>query len=142
MHAEGDQASSGYWMYAAAGSGVFYNVGRTAVFRDHREAFEQLPGGYAKWDADSTYLAVPRLAQLAKAAGFDSIQYTHRLESLYLYEIQDVRDALGEVTVCPGPSMSKFTRGGWAGSEPCECTGRFNLLDCSLQTVPPGIMTM
>ena len=75
------------YRYLAPGSGVWYNVGQTAVFRDHKEAFEGLPGGHhvravaccclfvhecvhlcAAWTAQQR-TAIPRLITSACMAG-------------------------------------------------------------------------
>ena len=81
--------------YMAQGSGVYYNVGRTVVFRDHWDALASLPGGHNDRNANAEATPLQQVARLAQAAGLDSVQYTHRLEFLYLHELQDVRDDLG-----------------------------------------------
>jgi len=119
----------------AQGSGVYYNVGRTAVFRDHWDALASLPGGHNDRNANAEATPLQQIARLAQAAGLDSVQYTHRLEFLYLHELQDVRDDLGSrEQICPGPKMALAVRGGWQGRDPCVCTGkRYSIMDCTLQ---------
>ena len=132
MHAGHDVSASGYWMYLSTGSGIYYNIGRTAVFRDHREALAGLPGGHVDPKGDN--LAGLQVARLAHAAGLDSVQYTHRLEGQYLYEIQDVRDlntGAGASRVCPSAKLAPYLRAGWNASLECKCTeGDAQLLNC------------
>lgn len=131
------------------------------MFRDHQDALANLPGGHNDPNANMESKGIlPIVATLAQKAGYDSIQYTHRLEYIYHYEIQDVRDFLQlKVGTCPGPSkltfaatillfltqhalrlfcnaeMSRFIRGGYNASEPCKCTGQHNIMGCAQQNL-------
>ena len=69
MDADSPSSTSGYWMYLAPGSGVFYNLGRTAVFADHLEALASLPGGYYDSFADGSSVALVTIGKLAKVRG-------------------------------------------------------------------------
>ena len=60
------------------------------------------------------------------------VQYTHRLESYFVFELQDVRDPKGDYTfrhnVCPPPSVN--LTGGWRGQQPCSCDNRRSIVNC------------
>ena len=63
----------------------------------------------------------------ARRAGFDTIQYTHRSELWYRYEITDLRirnppDACG---------YTQAMRSGYGGNDPCECDASQRMLQCS-----------
>eukprot|EP01050_Picozoa_sp_SAG11_P006606 SAG11_NODE_518_length_8798_cov_5.156110_5_plen_197_part_00 len=127
--------STGYWFLHAPGSGVYYNVGKTIVFRDHADAYmalvpvAQRPLSF-NMSTKTMIQTVNRkenylfdIALAAHKLGYDSVQYTHRLEYHYIFEFQDIRD-LSNATIkntCPPPVVHAAMRGGYGGSRPCRC---------------------
>ena len=141
-----------------AGSGVFYEVGRTIVFGDHADVYAHFVGRYNGWDpsgGNGDENANVQVAQAARAKGFDTIQYMHHMEyGIYGHEILDVRDSsYVQRGPCPGPTLKKYIFAGWNGSVGCQCsemggrTGyhwcgrRVSLLDTHVTEEPiPGFM--
>ena len=127
-HAEHPRQSGGYdtyggvWMYLAVGSGVFHDLGRTAVYSDHQaamEAFGLPPINTVDFSA---------LFARGRTRGLDTMQFTHRCETLFKFEIVDLR---------PGPSKrrgpcpsylgaNRTYRGGWRGQQSCVCSSNLN----------------
>mmetsp|Transcript_119769 Transcript_119769/g.211746 ORF Transcript_119769/g.211746 Transcript_119769/m.211746 type:complete len:274 (-) Transcript_119769:30-851(-) len=75
--------TAGFWMYAHVGTAVFYDVGRTLIFRD-QPAAEIFLFGHEGHN-------FTRMCEEAKGRGFDSLQFTHRAEMIYYLEIVDCR---------------------------------------------------
>ena len=71
-------------------------------------------------------------AARARAAGFDTIQYTHRSEDIYRFEIVDLRAGMPEAVVC----ASSHYRAGWTHQLPCACDGTAGILNCGNGTPP------
>ena len=111
MHRRGDPAGAVMWFYYAAGSGIYFSLGRTVVFADHSDAARA-------WGVlDENDLVA--LANAAIARGYDSVQYTHRKESIYKFEIVAVRlDGQGG---CFAAAAAKSFSRGWGGTEACFC---------------------
>ena len=67
----------------------------------------------------------------ARARGLDTLQFTHRAEHFYRFEIVDLRVPDGRVTDSCGhrPALSA----GWRGTRPCACNGRREVLNCDLR---------
>ena len=115
----------GFWMYFSKGTGIFYDVGKTIVFEDH-------------WDATKYFLNEPsntlfsRLCNAAHEQGFDSIQFTHRAEGKFKYEILDTR--LGSkvwMDACPGKKLEIFFTTGLNGNKECKCVSGTSCLNCN-----------
>lgn len=115
MHRVGDARGSGMWFYYARGSGVYFDVGRTAVYRDHLHAAQELgitpcargsaarlaefPGAcndarefelwWSKPDgADQEFEFQSEATRRGAAAGYDSIQFARHLEhDIWHFEI-------------------------------------------------------
>ena len=64
--------TGGVWMYLAVGSGVWHDIGRTAVFVDHQHAAAHF--GLAVHDMHN----FRKLGIVARASGLDTLQFTHR----------------------------------------------------------------
>ena len=58
-------SDAGFWFYAAPGSGIYYDVGKTAVFADHAAAYASLLKQPAPANANN---AVATFALAARAA--------------------------------------------------------------------------
>ena len=111
MHRHGDPAGGGMWFYYSAGSGIYFALGKTVTFMDHSDAA-------SAWGvSDDSDLRA--LANAAIARGYDSIQYTHRKESIYKFEIVAVR--LDGEAGCFAPTASNLFSQGWGGVNPCSC---------------------
>ena len=106
------------WMFYAPGSGMFWNVGRTAVFVSHAHAARWALPNATCLDA-SCFEQLNRITRAARKRGFDSIQFlqTHdqRCGNVAI-EIVDVKGR-GD-SVCGTPSGEGY-RTGWRASLPC-----------------------
>lgn len=108
---------TGYWMYHARGSGVFYDVGRTRVFTTHESA-ERLAG---------ERITDERFYQRLRDAGLDSIQFTRHDDMKCgntALEIVDLGGAESQ-TCLPG------LRSGWGGADVCVCDEAQRFATCS-----------
>ena len=114
MHTTWDGPNNGYWSYVTVGSGLFLDTGNTLVFADHAPAFAHfgLP-------AVNTGNFRPLVAK-ALAAGYDTIQFTHRCEHKFKFEIVDVRahtSTEGAGNICRQvPASAQAWRSGWGGA--------------------------
>lgn len=145
-----DKPRKGFWMYVAAGSGVYYDVGRTIAFRDHEDAMAHF--GVRK-DLNWYDPAVEQHLLRAASASYDSIQYTHHTEhGVYKHEIFDLAfssplrgfDGNGgdethqhqvelERDACPTASNRDRFFGGWRGRLPCTCARNATQLVCDVR---------
>jgi hypothetical protein len=117
--------TAGYWTYLAIGSGIYLDLGVTKVFADYMDAFEEI--GQTTKDPNSNDFA--GLVLEARRRGYDTLQFTHRCELSYRYEILDVRvdDAFMDGTPCrTGESAAAPFRSGWGGSKACLCRASQN----------------
>mmetsp|Transcript_13780 Transcript_13780/g.26279 ORF Transcript_13780/g.26279 Transcript_13780/m.26279 type:complete len:335 (-) Transcript_13780:38-1042(-) len=72
-HCDAQDPPRGYWLYYLPGSGIFYNLGKTKVFKTHRDAAaEFLPGRTCK-DAACGELLYDTFGEAAKS--YDSLQF-------------------------------------------------------------------
>ena len=133
----------GYWLYLARGSGIYLALGQTMVFAEQIDALDFFTGCEAAGNC-STYenkkpmiidghqvLDRPFRREIyvrARARGLDTLQFTHRSESMYRFEIVDLRVPDGKVTDSCGyrPALSA----GWRGTRPCACDPRKEALNC------------
>ena len=136
MHTCCDGSNNGYFSYLAIGSGVFVDLGKTLVFADHMPAF----GYFGFKEVNSGSFA--SLVAAARAKGWDTLQFTHRCEGKYKYEILDVRPTTsaseGTSQVCRHHKTAKLAyHSGWGGQAPCECTEESAAcLNCLVNNVP------
>jgi hypothetical protein len=73
--AEGTDNASAAWFYIARGTGIYVNIGKTAIFRDHPDAVSLFLNESCKDDqCNSKYR---RLFCAAEAKGYNSLQFTH-----------------------------------------------------------------
>lgn len=137
-------ADGALWLYRAAGSGVYYDVGRTAAFITHADAFvffdpertvcARNRGHVRLYDARCSKLTSSLLAR-ARDAGYDSLQFTlHHSElsvhgGMHISEIVDVRRAWMHEPVA-GLYLSHF-HSGWNGSQPCVVKSHPRALRCN-----------
>ena len=65
---------AGAWFYAACGSALFINIGRTRSFHSHADAVRHYLGVAGCTDGTCN-AELPRIARRARAAGLDSLQF-------------------------------------------------------------------
>lgn len=112
------QERTGYWMFYAPGSGVFYNLGRTKVFQTHSEAvkfFLQQDCGNHYNEPNWCAMFYPGLVREA-SKNFDSIQFLDHADQACGgrgHEIIDLHHA--GVDICSLPIAGSF------GNCPCAC---------------------
>lgn len=109
----------GMWFAVATGSGIWFNVGRTIVFRTHDEAFRYFNVNSGNENA---------IAYAAKARGYDTIQFTEcdgvatsccnklRLPAR-CFNLEFVATALSGLSACGGGMF----RQGWNATRVCHC---------------------
>ena len=148
----------GFWLYHAPGSGVYLDLGRTQVFAEQWDALvfftgcdqgapaeneieAKTPGNCSAYIKQRTMVVDGRsvldrpfrreIYLRARARGLDTLQFTHRAEHFYRFEIVDLRVPDGRVTDSCGhrPALSA----GWRGTRPCACNGRREVLNCDLR---------
>ncbi len=145
--------TGGVWMYLAIGSGVWHRLGRTRVFVDHQQAAAAF--GLPVRELHN----FRKLALAARLHGLDTLQFTHRCEFIYKFEILDVRGTSNSSdSPCPSyHGANLLYRSGWQGStKRCNCgsstssqlsnarnrTGaRTRCLNCRVQPVAEPLST-
>ena len=139
----------GAFFYVMRGSGIFVNVGRTIAFLTHRDAAVHFLGsklsnearGFPRTGCEGGKLVdrqrgiyqcdveLPRLAAVARAAGFDSIQYTQHCDAFCAngpstgggrQQCGHELVLLGASGTAPCPPGIEF-RAGLGASRPCRC---------------------
>jgi hypothetical protein len=116
FHSQGDPPNAGMWFYFAAGSGIYFDIGKTVVFEDHTDCC-------SAWG-----LAPENLASMALEAvkrGYNTIQYTHRKEGIFKYEICAVK--IDGVLGCFSQQYDGLFTSGWKGTRPCYCQPGYNI---------------
>ena len=115
----------GSWYWAARGSGIWVNVGKTYVDADTGR-------GEAYWFFSH---GGPRVAQLA-AQGYDSLQFP-RLAGTRTYTGQPVNNDRFELVMLRNASnqwlcgaCADDLRAGWAHSRPCSCVNVHSVINC------------
>lgn len=121
MHTCCDNVRNGFWTYLAIGSGIAMQLGTTKVFTDHQAAFEEL--GLPVWNNPDFTAMVTQ----ARARGWDTLQFTHRCENTYKYEILDVRERSLPNQPGPCPTTGQEFRSGWKGERACQCSQTANI---------------
>lgn len=146
MHTVGDARGSGMWFYYAKGSGIYFDVGRTVVYRDHLHAARELGIPCADLSGKAARFEFPKACADAvegdstaehrfqleatrrgAAAGYDSIQFARHPENhIWRFEILATNVFEDAVSLdgksgCPARRYAtRFSRG-WGGVEACMC---------------------
>lgn len=122
----------GYWTYLAVGSGVHMPLGKTAKFIDHAEAFDFFGVTRKTGDPKDFY----PLIHAAKNAGYDTLQFTHRCEMVYKYEIVAVESSR-EFRSCPTRQKNQLLSG-WMGQSKnsCDCDEANYCANCKINGAP------
>ena len=145
-----DPPGTGFWFALAPGSGVFYDVGRSQVFRTHRDACLFYGNQSCSFDIVSMLSFVK---DSARKNGFDSLQFTDHWPggSVSVYEIWDIRESLEQQTACPpkhldencSDCVQKFLFSGWKAVHRCICdTQEGRLLTCTAPRKQPINLTI
>ena len=131
----GPDLIGGYtWFYYMPGTGNWFDLGKTIVFNDHRQAFSMAAKEGVKFsdpvnggDADQLLLAEYFISK-----GYDTIQFTQRAEGIFKYEIFNLKNKqLKDAGACiPGIK----TR----GNLPCDCSSSLKYLNCQTSSNPCG----
>ena len=95
------------WFYVQRGSGIFVNVGNTIVFDDHPAASEHF----------NAYGDITNVPAAARAAGYDSIQYTEHCEGCRC-DFELMLTTAAGTAACP---QGVEFRSGLNASRPCTC---------------------
>jgi hypothetical protein len=124
-----------YWMYYAKGSGVWYNLGRTAVFQSHEEvdsAFGKLLGfneEYIRGHCKGCFIEFATQLKQQSRMPYDSVQILRRSDQHcgnIAIEIVDF-NVEGDRIVCH-PRLT----GGLLGELECNChADNYNCARCS-----------
>ena len=129
MHCSHEDEATAPWFFLTRGTGIFVNVGRTIAFKDHKEAALFFMGNDRPWGPISMnpeHTLTPydgtMVPERARAAGYDSIQYTMHCEhggcgfcmnELVLTSVDGSQGGLA----CPPVEF----RTGPNASQPCQC---------------------
>lgn len=102
------------WFYHVRGSGVWIDVGKTAVYTDHGDAYRDLVGPSTSSPDFKNYTAT---LLAAAARGLDSLQFTQHCDQVCGCDLGEIvmLNAHGTVS-CPVPM-----RAGPNASRPCLC---------------------
>jgi hypothetical protein len=111
----------GMWFMYAAGSGVYFDIGKTKIFNDHDDAFK-----FFKTHGNED------MCKAAAAKGYDSVQFiAHHDSTNYpcasscgvpYMNIEIVAVKLTGTYSCGQPAGTPSSlRAGWGGHTPCKC---------------------
>lgn len=119
------------WLSYARGSGIWFNLGNTRVYRSHREAFVDLCDRQPRKGEGQDEPLVP----CAQGKGIDSFQ-VHLWFFPNEFEIVAVKYA-GMYSCCTrkGGILPSSFRAGWHASRPCNCDPKQTWLNCKTNLV-------
>mmetsp|Transcript_35752 Transcript_35752/g.63713 ORF Transcript_35752/g.63713 Transcript_35752/m.63713 type:complete len:306 (-) Transcript_35752:154-1071(-) len=147
----------GAWMLYAKGSGIWFDVGRTAVFSDHADAYDffnvnifELKEGVPKDRLNEL------MSKAAAEQGYDSVQFVAHngplsyakcdsahtgVAGLDFMNIEIVAVKLvGTYSCMASHGAPASVTAGWRGSQPCKCDVRRKFLNCQLfDPSPPAL---
>ena len=103
----------------ARGSGIYLDIGSTAAFRDH----DQL-AALCKIPCQDGVCDPVALTSCGRRQGYDTVQFTHRNEYIFKYEILDTRETKTQTDGCPEPVAAARFTSGWGGVLPCVCVSK------------------
>jgi hypothetical protein len=123
-------------MYDVKGSGIWYDVGTTICFRDHKEAVAQyLPGVTCSNGACDEQLVA--LAAAVAADGKKSMQFTHHGDQWCGVRAIEIVNVLGEGQyncgfnpTTGGASIAATYKTGWSQGINCVCDSSKQMLNC------------
>ena len=123
----GPDHTGGYtWFYYMPGTGNWFNLGKTIVFADHHEAFSVAAKDGVKFQdpvngGRSDQLL---LANYFVRKKYDTIQFTQRAESIFKYEIFNLKNKQTDGAAACLPGVQ--TR----GNIECDCSSHLPYLNC------------
>lgn len=126
LHRCCDAKRIGFWFYLAVGSGLYYDVGKSLVVQDHKDAWIKLFGSVTKPPSNLVELN-HEIYVRARSIGYDSIQYIYQPlgNERWCYEIQDCRSTTLQTTSpCPDATdpITKHLFLGYEGCLPFSCS--------------------
>jgi len=132
--------TAGYWMYYAKGSGIFFNVGKTIVFNDHKDAAEHFLGISLDLgcppsrgsDCQISFRQYESMVELARKQGFHSIQFTwHRDQRCSSFVPLEIVALSNDGKAVCGPRFA----GGLNAECACKCNPKHTsqCANCELQ---------
>jgi hypothetical protein len=134
MHGCCDEDSTGFWFYYMKGSGLYYDLGNTIVFRTKLEAYDKLVPDIP-YDLET---ANKNLYDAAKKLNYDSIQYTDECNisipncddsfiTIHDFEITDLRSIKPQKLTCPSSEDTNLLENlyvGFEGTIPFKCNAK------------------
>lgn len=149
--------ADGSWHFYTPGSGIWFNLGSTKAYPDHKQAFEELCGFPFFNDAQFNWLAF-----CAQRYNFDSLQFiehsdiewpcsekTHPFNPFSPFRKPMAIEILGLKAngqklsgqgACSNKSGKGVYRAGWNASNDCVCDPTSNRLNCAISPGWPPIM--
>lgn len=137
----------GMWFLFAPGSGIWFNVGKTISFPEHRDAWSHFGVHSGDWNEE--------MSKAAAAKGYDSIQFTQHVDHVnypcdsHMTGVPGL-DYMGLEIVAAKlmgtyPCGTRFgapgiIRAGWQASRTCKCSNSQAFLNCD--GVPPNFNTI
>lgn len=118
----------GAWFYYAKGSGIWYNIGKSAAFQDHGGA-----GEYYGVTTTDRNLVNEVMAELCAAAGDDTIQFLNHVDpgtcndccqsakNPVSWNIELVACAMTGAYACAAEPGDTTLKAGWMGKRDCDC---------------------
>ena len=122
----------GMWFVYAKGTGIYFDLGNTIIFKEHEDAFKY-------FDATTN----EAMSQKATAQGFDSIQFTAHVDhpnypcdsavGAPFMNIEIVAVTLTGTYSCGQKTGTPTSlRQGWGGTLPCNCDNSLPNTNCVL----------
>ena len=126
-----DVKDSYKWFYYMPGSGNWLNLGRTKIFADHRNAFEEAKKGGVNFTDDIDGVSDDQTNmgdyfRSDKGGRYDTLQFTSRSEYQFKYEIMDLRKK--QMVANNSCVEGILTR----GKKKCNCDSSQSMLNCEV----------
>lgn len=132
---EATKETSIMWFYAAKGSGIYFNIGKTISFKDHLDAVTHFLKKDCKTDWYHGKECIELYDELFKevAKEYDSIQFLNHDDMRCgntAIEIISVKNLAGQYTCGTKDGTGAFKKG-WNGSKDCICDNTQLCINCA-----------
>lgn len=118
-----DPNGDGMWHNFAPGSGIWYDIGNTFVFKDHQPGhLDRIRELNCSVNRKTSSSQIKSTFECLRSKGYDTVQFTNYLEhTVVKYEIVALQDRHIQRDGCFDVRYAwKYARG-WDAAQPCRC---------------------
>jgi hypothetical protein len=125
--------SVGSWMYYCKGSGIYFNIGKTIIFNDHRESADYFLNKKISCEVlEECEEDFKKIFKIANKMGYDSIQYLKHDDMRCGNTAIEIVDLNGIGDYPCGNKTKLNIRSGWNGINKCICDNKKHSFNCKV----------